>query len=159
MLYVMGSRFRYRSRAFTNRNGNRRSNLTVINIGRLVIKVVRNDCSFFFLFLLVFSQVNSSLVPSLRKFIPVEINLVIGKYEAEQIDSLLVIFIEFCTNNRLEIICEIVAFFFFNYFTRILDFVERFREIDVSRSDGIFTGPIRFEITKVFCLVSWGFER
>lgn len=62
MLYVMGSRFRYRSRAFTNRNGNRRSNLTVINIGRLVIKVVRNDCSFFFLFLLVFSQVNLSLV-------------------------------------------------------------------------------------------------
>lgn len=119
MLYVMGSRFRYRSRAFTNRNGNRRSNLTVINIGRLVIKVVRNDCSFFFLFLLVFSQVNSSLVPSLRKFIPVEINLVIGKYEAEQIDSLLVIFIEFCTNNRLEIICEIVAFFFFLIILRV----------------------------------------
>lgn len=156
MLYVIGSRFRYRSRAFTNRNGNRRSNLTVINIGRLVIKVVRNDCSFFFFcFFLFFLKLTCR---SLRKFIPVEINLVIEKYEAEQIDSLLVIFIEFCTNNRLEIICEIVAFFF-NYFTRILDFVERFREIDVSRSDGIFTGPIRFEITKVFCLVSWGFER
>lgn len=110
MLYVMGSRFRYRSRAFTNRNGNRRSNLTVINIGRLVIKVVRNDCSFFFFcFFLFFLKLTCR---SLRKFIPVEINLVIGKYEAEQIDSLLVIFIEFCTNNRLEIICEIVAFFF-----------------------------------------------
>lgn len=73
--------------------------------------MVRNDCSFFFFFcfFLFFLKLTCR---SLRKFIPVEINLVIGKYEAEQIDSLLVIFIEFCTNNRLEIICEIVAFFF-----------------------------------------------
>lgn len=63
----------------------------------------------FFCFFLFFLKL---ICRSLRKFIPVEINLVIGKYEAEQIDSLLVIFIEFCTNNRLEIICEIVAFFF-----------------------------------------------
>lgn len=63
----------------------------------------------FFCFFLFFLKLTCR---SLRKFIPVEINLVIGKYEAEQIDSLLVIFIEFCTNNRSEIICEIIAFFF-----------------------------------------------
>lgn len=38
------------------------------------------------------------------------------------------------TNDCLEIICEMVVFFFFFFFrTCILDFVERFREIDVSR--------------------------
>lgn len=76
MLYAMGSRFRYRSRAAVKFNGDKYSSVL------------------FFFFLLLSSY---KLV---RKFIPVEINLVIGKYEAEQIDSLLVIFIVFCTNNR-----------------------------------------------------------
>lgn len=64
---------------------------------------------FFFFGFFFFLKLTDS---SLRKFNLIEINLVIGKYEAEQIGSLFVIFIVFCMNNRLGIICEIVAFFF-----------------------------------------------